>query len=208
MRNVQNKPNWPERIVRNEPNSACRTGTNGTNRAKQSQFQQASRGQKDAGRGDNRAKQTQFGSELCKTKPISSGRTGPQGRGTTSQLRKTNPISSSLTRIRRPNCAKQSQVWVGWDIWGTACPGADCAKRTQSPAVSGRPPSALAPRTSGSRRTRCAKRTEFPPCRVGRGPGSIVRNKANCPKRGTEAVSAAQPVTRRKNFDRGAAEMW
>lgn len=32
----------------------------------------------------------------------------------------TNPISSSLTETQRPDCAKQSQTWVGWDIWGTA----------------------------------------------------------------------------------------
>ncbi len=76
-------------------------------------------------------KQTQFGSELCQTKPPSPDATGPQGRGTMDQLRKTNPISSSLTEVPRLNCAKQSQIWVGWDIRGTTYPGADYAKQTQ-----------------------------------------------------------------------------
>ncbi len=33
---------------------------------------------------------------------------------------KTKPISSSPTETRRPNSAKQSQTWAGWDICGTA----------------------------------------------------------------------------------------
>ncbi len=53
------------------------------------------------------------------------------------------------------------------------------------------------------RKVECAKQTQFIDFGLG-----IVQNKANCPKRGTEAVSTVGPVTRRKNFNRGAAEMW
>jgi len=37
-------------------------------------------------------------------------------------LCETNPISSSLTETRTTNCAKRSQTWAGWNIWGTAHP--------------------------------------------------------------------------------------
>jgi hypothetical protein len=70
------------------------------------------------------------------------------------ELCKMNPISGSRTDARRPNCAKQSQTWVGWGIWGP----------------------------ERGTRARCAKQTQFPVRPVGTGPrarGAIVQNKAN-----------------------------
>jgi hypothetical protein len=102
--------------------------------------------------------------ETCKTNPIGPGVAGvPAG-----ERCKTNPISSSLTETRRPNCAKQSQTWAGWDIWGRRIRGGDCAKRTQFRRVGRRvePPLfhySIIPRFQSD--VEGAKRTQFAACR-------------------------------------------
>jgi hypothetical protein len=110
----------------------------------------------------------------------------------------------------RPNCAKQSQTWAGWDIWGTPCQGGgNRAKRTQfgpgqaSRAMAGanRAKRTQFPASQGLGTPDCAKRTQFGwsaggpegqmrktnpiPARPGGtrpgGRGTNVRNKPNFP---------------------------
>jgi hypothetical protein len=49
------------------------------------------------------------------------------------------PNLAGRVGLRRAKCAKQSQTWAGWDIWGTPCQGeGDCTKRTKFPGSAGR----------------------------------------------------------------------
>jgi hypothetical protein len=59
----------------------------------------------------------------------------------------------------------------------------DCGLCKTKPISPGRPGMG-----AGRRRAKDAKRTQFAGCRTG-STGPVVQNKANCPKRGTEAVS-------------------
>jgi hypothetical protein len=76
------------------------------------------------------------GSLSCKTKPIAGGgwlykqtQLGPANRAKQTQLP---PVPGGAKPERRwCDCAKQSQTWARWDIWGRARGGACCAKRTQ-----------------------------------------------------------------------------
>ncbi len=80
------------------------------------------------------------------------------------------PVSTLRPRLRRERSSKQSQTWASWRIWGTARGGSPLCKTNPIPA---RP---------GSTRPG--------------GRGTNVRNKANCPKRGTTAVSRRRQAGR------------
>ena len=86
------------------------------------------------------------------------------------------------------------------------------AKQSQLPSGAGRDEAKGTWDEGQIRRTKpiWTRRPETGARRQTRGPsrGSIVQNEANCPKRGTEAVSTIGPVARGKNFDRVAAGMW
>ena len=77
-------------------------------------------------------------------------------------LGRTKPISSSLTEPRRPDCAKQSQTWVGWDTWRVArAREADRAKQSQEAVVGSR---WVVARTNPIWRANRAKRSQSHDC--------------------------------------------
>jgi hypothetical protein len=129
----------------------------------------------------------------------------------------TNKANFGKRTGRGADYAKQSQTWAGWDIWGMARQrGANYEKRTQSadPGPGGYGPGDL---TGGAfSRANCAKQTQFAfepnEGQVLWGKGVMVnctykghrKNKPNCPKRGTEAVSGYAGGTRPRG--RGAKD--
>jgi hypothetical protein len=128
-------------------------------------------------------KQSQF--------PAGPGGTGSGDEDREGQSCKTNPIFATsggsragTPNLRRADCAKRSQTWAGWDIWGTARRGRpNGAKRTQFPATPGG--MGLEGRATRSKR---AKRTQFG--RACAGPGLQGTKDA---KRTQFAWSAAAP---------------
>jgi len=125
-------------------------------------------------------KQSQF--------PAGPGGTGSGDEDREGQSCKTNPIFATsggsragTPNLRRADCAKRSQTWAGWDIWGTARRGRpNGAKRTQFPATPGG--MGLEGRATRSKR---AKRTQFtrryPAGRARRGTrrGANAQNEPN-----------------------------
>jgi hypothetical protein len=180
---------WP-----NKANSPSGAGVSRTNKANL-----PGRGLGDAGRGSS-CKQSQSGvrsrEEACRRE-----QTKPTGR---SESRQTNPIWGSPRGVRRPilpnkansgsrpgvpraKCAKQSQTWAGWGIWGRARHGSvqtnpirSGQMRQTNPIGRLRIGDSLAACRLG--RGKCAKQTQFaatPVCtnkpnsrlrRAGRGP--------------------------------------
>jgi hypothetical protein len=161
-----NKPNWPERIMQNEPNFRAEAGDppppldppasapRRAYRAKRTQFHRP------GPRRTKSAKRTQFGR-------VSGGVAQP--------IR-----CRSGQALRGADCAKQSQTWASWGIGGTASAGAYRAKQSQFAAT---------PRGTGRK---CAKRTQFAPAGQAGGTvaganrakqtqfgGSIVQNEPN-----------------------------
>jgi hypothetical protein len=133
--------------------------------------------------------------QSCETKPISSVGQGPGGRnaqnrpnssiagfglwiadsgqpygGTPPAGRRARGRVYNQTQFDRAICAKQTQTWASWGIWGDGAPGrANGAKRTQfcdrgfrtdlrRESTCSLPP--------GPRRANCAKRTQFPAAEI------------------------------------------
>jgi hypothetical protein len=101
---------------------------------------------------------------------------GPAGPAPVDRLCETKPISTSLAETRRPNCAKQSQTWAAWDIWGMVA----CRRRGEmcqtNPIPGNRPKRGSAVQTK-----------PIPRLRIGDGPaagGPTVPNKPNSRQRG------------------------
>jgi hypothetical protein len=132
--------------------------------------------------------------------------------------------------LRRPNCAKQSQTWAGWDIWGTACQRkGDRAKQSQftpaRPEVGARPgPGGPAGvplcKTNPIWRADCAKRTQFPLAQPPRQPifpgfqppagdgKAIVRNEPNFRSQADTGEPASPSAARRTRSPEGARFLW
>ncbi len=169
-------PSWPG-LGRAPMGKRCKTnpiwggnaGASGTERAKRTQFP----GWGWVGRyfRDER--------RLCETNPISAtpgGGRGLRGAGREANVRN-EPNFEQPDRDRRPNCAKQSQIWAGWDIWGAAHQGGGrLCKTNPIPGGTGwdNVPGAW---DAG----KCAKRTQFGAARLA-SDGKSCKTKPICPE--------------------------
>jgi hypothetical protein len=99
---------------------------------------------------------------------------GPRARESNAQ---NEPNFEQPDRNPEANCAKQSQTWEGWGIWGTARQGGLLCET--KPIVQNEPNFARAPgngrRRSGQPRAKRAKRTQLDPASPGSGWGKDAK---------------------------------